>query len=135
MGRVTITITGTGTITEVSNLDLWPRHYDWDGHPITIGEWIDLNGKERRVGKAVIRRGAETFRVSTVYLGLDHGFGRGGPPIIFETMIFPGDDWTEVYRDRYSTLKQARAGHRTALKTVWRMRWDHKQVIHKGGKP
>src|SRR5215471_17514474 len=28
-------------------------------------------------------------RVSTVFLGLDHNYSGVGPPIVFETMIFP----------------------------------------------
>lgn len=52
-------------------------------------------------------------RVSTVFLGLDHSFGRGGPPLVFETMIFGGGlsdrEW------RYATYEEAEAGHREAL--------------------
>lgn len=50
----------------------------------------------------------EDFRVSTIFLGLDHGFG-GGSPVLFETMIFgPGEE-----RDcfRYCTRDEALAHH------------------------
>ena len=46
--------------------------------------------------------------VSTVFLGLDHSFG-GGPPMIFETLIFGGERDGEMWR--YSTMKQAKEGH------------------------
>jgi hypothetical protein len=45
--------------------------------------------------------------VSTVFLGLDHGFGRGDP-LLFETMIFGGpieEQW------RYASWAQAERGH------------------------
>lgn len=46
--------------------------------------------------------------VSTVFLGLDHGFG-DGPPLLFETMVFVGDDTPDM--DRYSTKEEAIEGH------------------------
>ena len=53
--------------------------------------------------------------ISTVFLGLDHQFGKG-PPLIFETMIFGGkhDGWTE----RCSTWDQAVAMHARAVNMV-----------------
>lgn len=55
------------------------------------------------------------FRISTVFLGIDHAFGRG-EPLWFETMIFGGNDdgSTADYQDRYTTWAQAVAGHRKA---------------------
>jgi len=47
--------------------------------------------------------------VSTVFLGLDHGFGRPGPPILFETMVFGGP--MDDYQERYATWDEAEAGH------------------------
>jgi len=58
--------------------------------------------------------GREVF-VSTVWLGLDHGFGMGGPPVIFETMIFAEGGTDGEYQWRYSTLEQAQEGHLNAL--------------------
>jgi hypothetical protein len=46
-------------------------------------------------------------RVSTVFLGLDHGFG--GRPKLFETMVFVGH--AEQGCERYSTWDEAEAGH------------------------
>jgi hypothetical protein len=49
--------------------------------------------------------------VSTVFLGLDHGFSDGAP-LVFETMVFPSkDDLHELDCERYSTLAEAKAGH------------------------
>jgi hypothetical protein len=48
-------------------------------------------------------------RVSTVWLGLNHEWMPGRPPLIFETMIFGGDYGD--YCARYSTEAAAAAGH------------------------
>jgi hypothetical protein len=48
-------------------------------------------------------------RVSTVFLGLDHNFSDRGPPILFETMAFVGDD--SVGQERYATWAEAEEGH------------------------
>lgn len=53
--------------------------------------------------------------VSTVWLGMNHSF-TGGPPRIFETMIFGGPH-TE-WQDRYSTEADARAGHRRVVEAL-----------------
>jgi len=65
------------------------------------------------------------WMVSTVWLGLDHGFGFSKVPIIFETMIFaPGDvrlgadDDLDQYQERYATEEAAQAGHDRALAAV-----------------
>jgi hypothetical protein len=47
--------------------------------------------------------------VSTVFLGLDHGFFPDEPPMVFETMIFGGP--LADYCQRYSTLLDAKFGH------------------------
>jgi len=48
-------------------------------------------------------------RVSTVFLNLDHSHHLGGPPILFETMIF-GGHW-DHWQWRYSGEKEARSSH------------------------
>lgn len=94
-----------------------PMHFDRDGKPITHQEWLDLwacgrDGTEseyRRIGLTETEHGT----VSTVWLGMDHGFGRGRP-VIFETMIYEdkgdhGDFMDEQWR--YCTELEALAGH------------------------
>lgn len=58
----------------------------------------------------------DDVRISTVFLGLNHGWHDHGPPIVFETMIFGGahDD----YQERYATWDEAVAGHATAVALV-----------------
>lgn len=52
-------------------------------------------------------------RISTVFLFIDHGLDAGGPPVLFETMIF-GGEYNE-YQERYITIEDAEAGHERAL--------------------
>lgn len=100
------------------------RHYDIDGSPILdVLAWGRLAERRRRDGS--FRIGSDHvngFWVSTVWLGLDHSFFDGGPPIIFETMIFtegefPGGEAFD-YQERYSTLAQAKEGHARAVAMV-----------------
>jgi len=50
------------------------------------------------------------FQVSTVWLGLNHQFVLDGPPLIFETMVFP-QEAADDYCARYSTENDAILGH------------------------
>ena len=56
--------------------------------------------------------------VSTIWLGLDLGFSwpAGGPPVIFETMIFGGP--LDGYCERWTTEAEARAGHRAFVRLL-----------------
>ncbi len=73
------------------------------------GKWLEA--ADRCVAKTVI----ETIRISTVFLGLNHGYGEE-PPILFETMIFGGDFDEEMWR--YSTWEEAVKGHQEAVEKV-----------------
>ncbi len=52
------------------------------------------------------------YSVSTVFLPMDHSFNFDGPPIVFETMVFPLDSLSEEDMERYSTWEEAKEGHR-----------------------
>ena len=59
------------------------------------------------------------IKVSTVFLGLDYGYHwLGGPPVLFETMIFGGKLNYEQWR--YHTYGGALAGHKNAVKEALR---------------
>lgn len=76
-------------------------------------------------------------RVSTVFLGLDHGFGafaealgwEPGPPILYESMVFGGPLDGEQWR--YATRAEADAGH-TALCIAVTEAADHPSPIAAG---
>lgn len=53
--------------------------------------------------------------VSTVFLGLDYNFF-GGPPLLFETMVFGGKH--DLYQIRYSTWEQAETGHNRIVEAL-----------------
>jgi len=89
--------------------------YILDGHtPVKadLMTWARFfeDGESRRVAWTKFDGG----HVSTVFLGLDHQFSPGGPPLIFETMIFGGPH--DQYCDRYSTWDAAEKGHERAVK-------------------
>jgi len=77
--------------------------------PATMFEWA-MFFEERTVAKSDVAQ----YRISTVFLGLDHSHGVG-PPLYFETMVFDtaygSDSWREVDVERYETWEQARCGH------------------------
>jgi hypothetical protein len=87
------------------------EYYDRQGNPLTLMEWASMfetRGDQKRVAETTLPNGRW---VSTVWLGLDHSFG-GGPPLIFETMVFPSQgDMGDLDGDRYSTEAEALAGH------------------------
>jgi len=57
-----------------------------------------------------------SLEVSTVFLGIDHNFLGQGKPLLFETMIFGGDDSiASDFCNRYSTWVEAEEGHKAAI--------------------
>ena len=60
-----------------------------------------------------------SVRISTVFLGIDHAVG-GGPPLLFETMIFGGE--LDEEQIRYATAVEARAGHEQMVRRVTALR-------------
>jgi len=90
--------------------------------------YFKLNGKEvvpaTQDEFCEMWRGSERFlqqtpvgdmTVSTVFLGLDHGFG-GEHGIFFETMILNAPGKLMDFQVRYSTYDEAMRGHREALR-------------------
>lgn len=111
-------------------LDVGTHYYARDGQPITMRRWCELmeDIAYRHVAATAI---TDTIHVSTVWLGLDHGFGlHGGEPIIFETMCFGAQDPGDEDCERYSTLEDALAGHERWVAAA-RARADDR--AHNGG--
>jgi hypothetical protein len=88
--------------------------YDPDGRPIELLEWAQMFESDRRVA----HDHAGGYRVSTVWLGLDHQLIPGAPPLIFETMLFGKGKPRDQDQFRYSTLEQAREGHAAILREL-----------------
>lgn len=74
--------------------------------------WFETHTKDRIVRQETI----DDVSISTVFLGIDHSFGIGDEPLIFETMIFGGEH--DNYQERYATREQALAGHERAVALV-----------------
>ena len=79
--------------------------FDRAGQPITLAEAERLlaDPDYRVVGKTQVG----DDEVSTVWLGCNHNWFGTGPPIIFETLVFPDCELME----RYTTEDDARTGH------------------------
>lgn len=81
--------------------------------PVSLMEWAAwfATATERHLAKTDVA-GAH---VSTVFLGINHSFG-GGPPLLFETMVFGGP--LDGEQERYSTFDEAEAGHAAMVEKV-----------------
>ena len=75
---------------------------------------------EKKLGDSDYKRVAldefSGYRVSTVWLGLDHNFLESAKPLIFETMVFKGSGWGELDMERYSTEAEAIKGHKKMVR-------------------
>lgn len=79
-----------------------------------IREWSRrVFGEQRHVAQTHL---STDIRVSTVFLGINHGFFGDGPPIIFETMVFGGP--LDGEQQRYTTLREAHDGHDAMVASV-----------------
>lgn len=97
---------------------LW---YVLDGHeprPATMEEVVKAPMERtpmERISKVAFTHGPG-FQVSTVFLGIDHGYGNS-PPVLFETIIFNGP--FDGAQRRYYTWDEAVAGHAHMLRRAW----------------
>lgn len=101
----------------------WPRFYILDerGEPQRVegalawAAWAET--ADRHVAQDMDEgEGADRVRVSTIFLGFDHGHSEGGPPVLWETMVFGGalDRW----QWRYTSLADAWQGHQAVCQQV-----------------
>jgi hypothetical protein len=96
------------------------KHYiqDEHGEPVetdlyTWAAWFE-NADNRVIAHDRDESGTRDILVSTIFLGLDHGFGEG-PPILWETMVLK-DGGSDVYCERYTSRADALAGHRAVCR-------------------
>lgn len=89
-------------------------YFDREGQPITLRRWTELfeDTDYRRVALTEGRG----WSVSTVWLGIDMGWGQRDRPVIFESMVFGGPLADEMIR--YADEADAHAGHEVLVATV-----------------
>jgi hypothetical protein len=86
------------TVSRVSSMDEWAMKFEFGNSNI---DWT----------------GNESLHVSTIFLGIDHGFGRTEQPILFETLIRGGPH--DNRQERYCTYDEAIEGHNMWCKLVF----------------
>lgn len=105
-----------------------PDYYDRQGKPIPMCAWSVLF--EDREGYGRVRSTyVGPWWISTIWLGLDHGFNfKKRPdyrPMIFETMVFwhgpEGGERRYEDGERYSTEAEARRGHARFVREARRL--------------
>jgi hypothetical protein len=99
------------------------NYYNRQGEPIDLLTWGRLF--EDLEYRTIARHYVRGWMISTIWMGLDHGFGLMSRPLIFETMVFPpGDEaedegiFSEHWQERYFTEEEAQDGHGKALSWV-----------------
>lgn len=78
-----------------------------------FGFRADYDEQNRTIKQEDVTYKDKKYLISTVDLGLDHSFGEG-PPLYWETMIFPEGEWGDLYCERYSSIEDAKKGHEKA---------------------
>ncbi len=77
-------------------------------------EWLNiLNEDMRRVAFDEIN----DVTISTVFLGIDHGHGKG-IPILWETMCFSTNQDYNDYQERYTSHEDALKGHQECVEAI-----------------
>lgn len=95
---------------------------------VELMEWATyFETADRRVANTE----EDGWRVSTVFLGLDHQYGEG-PPLVFETMVFEGS-FSDLLCWRYSTWDEAEAGHQRAVTLVRNYRLANRPLAELAG--
>lgn len=77
---------------------------------MTWAQWFGT--ADRHVSNEVI----DGYRVSTVFLGINHNYGEG-PPLLFETMVF-SHDGDDLFCERAATWTEAEACHQRGIEFV-----------------
>lgn len=94
-------------------------HEDHSYTPCDLMTWaaqleVLVNAGKKHVAYDIV----DGFRISTVWLGLNHNFLDIGRPLLFETMIFDDEGacgWDYHYQERYTTWDEAVKGHQEAI--------------------
>jgi hypothetical protein len=98
------------------------KYFDRDGKEISQTEWLKLIDDSEY--SRVALDNLNGVKVSTVWLGWDHGWGYEEKPLIFETMVFEGE--LDQYMERFATEQEAKDGHKSAMEMVLKSQTDDK---------
>lgn len=85
-----------------------------------LGYREDFDPNNRIIKQDYFELGDRRYFMSTVDLGIDHSFFND-KPIYWETMIFDhtnGENFGDLYQERYSSLEDAIANHERILTLV-----------------
>lgn len=112
----------TGAIVEMVDRAPWglerPMYFDKQGHPVTLARWAWLSDRGRFDDyRRIAEDHVDLYWVSTVWIGLDMNFA-GGPPHIFETMVFLDGSVEDMGMNRYASEDEARAGHEATVAEI-----------------
>jgi hypothetical protein len=83
-----------------------------DARRTDMGSPLDIAAGDKHVG--LDRHG--DYTVSTVRLLVDHGWN--GEELWYETMVFRGDSFADLYCLRYGTHAEAEAGHAATVEAL-----------------
>jgi hypothetical protein len=83
-------------------------YYKLEGHtPVrveSLHEWgVYMESAQKQVAETIVG----DARISTIFTGVDYGFGK--KPLVFETTVFGGEH--DSLLRRYSTWEEAAKGH------------------------
>ena len=93
------------------------EQYDREGKPISMDEFARLLAADEDYKRVALTQ-VGPYEISTVWLGIDHGFGRGRP-LIFETMVFASPEFKhDMDCRRWHTEAEALAGHEEIVTLV-----------------
>jgi hypothetical protein len=92
---------------------------DADGRtPIAVDDVMIWSRWYHTANRVVAHTPISGGMVSTVFLGLDHGFTISRPPLLWETMVFPNGSWLDEFCQRYASYDDAVEGH-AAIVARW----------------
>ena len=87
-------------------------------------QWYSDHSK-RRVAEDYTR----FYRLSSVFLGIDHNFSENGPPLLFETMLFEREATIKLFWGKLRTYNEEAFSDQD--ETQWRFAtWDDTYANH-----
>lgn len=86
------------------------------GEPVPCSDVLLWGAWFEQANRAIAQEHVGPVAISTIFLGLDHGFDDDAPPILFESMIFGGP--LSGSQQRYASRAEAIVGHRELVESA-----------------